>query len=73
MQRIAALYEQHGQRLSIATIDQDATIVESHQRAAFDHYQGGRGYQPIARLEAVWKVFWLPTQASRTKPWPRAA
>ena len=27
VQRIAALYEQHGQRLSIATIDQDATIV----------------------------------------------
>ena len=25
---------QHGQRLSIATIDQDATIVESHKRAA---------------------------------------
>ena len=29
--------------------------------------------QTIARMEAVWKVFWLPTQASRTKPWPRAA
>ena len=29
--------------------------------------------QTIARIEAVWKVFWLPTQASRTKPWPRAA
>ena len=52
VQRIAALYEQHGQRLSIATIDQDATIVESHQRAAFDHYQGGRGYQPMIALWA---------------------
>lgn len=40
---IAALYEQHGQRLSIATIDQDATIIESHKRAAYAHYQGGRG------------------------------
>ena len=27
----------------------------------------------IARIDAVWNVFWLPTQASRTKPWPRAA
>ena len=52
MQRIAALYQQHGQRLSIATIDQDATIVESHKRAAFDHYQGGRGYQPMIALWA---------------------
>ena len=52
VQRIARLYEQHGQRLSIATIDQDATIVESHKRAAFDHYQGGRGYQPMIALWA---------------------
>ena len=52
VQRIAALYEQHGQRLSIATIDQDATIVESHKRAAFAHYQGGRGYQPLLALWA---------------------
>ena len=52
MQRIAALYEQHGQRLSIATIDQDATIVESHKRAAFAHYRGGRGYQPLLALWA---------------------
>ena len=29
--------------------------------------------QTIARLSAVWKVFDLPTQASRTQPWPRAA
>ena len=52
VQRIAALYEQHGQRLSIATIDQDATIVESHKRAAYAHYQGGRGYQPMIALWA---------------------
>ena len=41
-----------GQRLSIATIDQDATIVESHKRAAYAHYQGGRGYQPMIALSA---------------------
>ena len=29
--------------------------------------------QTIARLSAVWKVFALPTQASRTQPWPRVA
>ena len=29
--------------------------------------------QTIARIDAVWKMFWLPTQASRTTPWPRAA
>ena len=50
--RIAALYEQHGQAHRIATIDQDATIVESHKRAAYCHYQGGRGYQPMIALWA---------------------
>ena len=29
--------------------------------------------QTIARMSTVWEVFDLPTQASRTKPWPRAA
>ncbi len=48
----AARYEQHGQRFSIATIDQDATIVESHKKATFPHYQGGRGYQPMLALWA---------------------
>ena len=52
VRNIAVRYEQQQQRLSIATIDQDATIVESHQRAAFDHYQGGRGYQPMIALWA---------------------
>ena len=52
VQHSAALYEQQGQRMSIATIDQDATIVESHKRAAFDHYQGGRGFQPMIALWA---------------------
>jgi hypothetical protein len=51
VQRIAELYEQRGDGQRIATIDQDATIIESHKRAALAHYQGGRGYQPMI---AVW-------------------
>ena len=35
----------------IATIDQDATIHESHKREALTHHEGGRGYQPMT---AVW-------------------
>lgn len=35
----------------IATIDQDATIHESHKREALTHYEGGRGYQPMT---AIW-------------------
>lgn len=49
--RIAKLYAQEGQKLSIATVDQDATIIESHKQAALSHYEGGRGYQPMV---AVW-------------------
>ena len=51
VRRIAALYEQRGDGQRIATIDQDATIIESHKRSAFAHYLGGRGYQPML---AVW-------------------
>ena len=51
VQRIAALYAQQGQALTIATVDQDATIIESHKQAALPHYEGGRGYQPMV---AVW-------------------
>ena len=40
-----------GEALTIATIDQDATIIESHKEAAQAHYEGGRGYQPMV---AVW-------------------
>jgi len=29
-----------------ATLDHDATVVESHKREAQAHYTGGRGYQP---------------------------
>ena len=33
-----------------ATLDLDATVIESHKRGALPHYQGGRGYQPVAVL-----------------------
>ncbi len=51
VRRIAKAYEQQGQPLRIATIDQDATIIESHKEAAYTHYEEGRGYQPMV---AVW-------------------
>ncbi len=51
VRRIAKRYEQQGQAQRIATIDQDATIIESHKQAALAHYEGGRGYQPMV---AVW-------------------
>jgi hypothetical protein len=33
-----------------ATLDLDATVIESHKRDALPHYKGGRGYQPVAVL-----------------------
>ena len=51
VRRIARRYEQQGQPQQIATVDQDATIIESHQKTALPHYDGGRGYQPMV---AVW-------------------
>jgi hypothetical protein len=51
VRRIAKLYADQGQGLKTATIDQDATIIESHKQAALSHYEGGRGYQPMV---AVW-------------------
>ena len=49
---ISRLYEKRGQGQRIATIDQDATIIESHKAAALWHYEGGRGYQPMVALWA---------------------
>lgn len=43
----ARLYEKAGIAQKIATVDMDATIIESHKRAALGHYGGGRGYQPM--------------------------
>jgi hypothetical protein len=52
VRRIAQLYEQQGQPQRMATVDQDATIIESHKRAAYYHYQEGKGYQPMVALWA---------------------
>jgi hypothetical protein len=52
VRRIAKLYGEQGQGLKMATIDQDATIIESHKQAALAHYEGGRGYQPMVALWA---------------------
>lgn len=51
VRHIARLYAQRGQAQKIATVDQDATIIESHKAAAYRHYDEGRGYQPMV---AVW-------------------
>jgi len=51
VRHIAKLYEKQGQPQRIATVDQDATIIESHKQAAYYHYEDGRGYQPMV---AVW-------------------
>jgi hypothetical protein len=31
----------------VATLDHDASIIESRNREAYAHYKGGRGYQPV--------------------------
>jgi hypothetical protein len=51
VRRAAKLYAEQGQALRLATVDQDATIIESHKANALNHYEGGRGYQPMV---AVW-------------------
>lgn len=33
-------------RVVRATLDHDATVIESHKKQALAHYKGGRGYQP---------------------------
>jgi len=39
-------------RSRAATLDHDATVIESHKEEAKAHYKGGRGYQPAAVLWA---------------------
>jgi hypothetical protein len=51
VRRIAKRYAMKGVAQRIATVDQDATIIESHKQSALSHYEGGRGYQPMV---AVW-------------------
>jgi hypothetical protein len=50
--RVAKLYAEQQRAIGIATIDQDATLIESHKRSALPHYEGGRGYQPMVALWA---------------------
>ncbi len=52
VRRIARLYDKAGQAQRIATVDQDATIIESHKEAAYWHYEEGRGYQPMVAMWA---------------------
>jgi hypothetical protein len=52
VRRIARLYDKAGQAQRIATMDQDATIIESHNGAAYGHYEEGRGYQPMVAMWA---------------------
>ena len=51
VRRTAKLYAEQDQPMHFATVDQDATIIESHKEKALAHYEGGRGYQPMV---AVW-------------------
>jgi hypothetical protein len=51
VRNVAKLHAKAGEVLRIATIDQDATIIESHKQSALAHYDDGRGYQPMV---AVW-------------------
>jgi hypothetical protein len=52
VRRIARRYEQQGQGQRLATVDLDATLIESHKAAAYAHYAGGRGYQPMVAMWA---------------------
>jgi hypothetical protein len=47
---------QRGARETTATLDVDATLVESHQDAATVAYDGTRGYQPVVVLWAEQEV-----------------
>jgi hypothetical protein len=48
--QIARLLKKCGREQKIATVDQDATIIESHKKSALCHYDDGRGYQPMVAL-----------------------
>lgn len=48
---VSTICRQRKQYPNSATIDQDATIIESHKQAARATYDGRRGYQPML---AVW-------------------
>ena len=46
------IVRQAGAGATTATVDLDATIIESHKEACYPHYKGGRGYQPALALWA---------------------
>lgn len=51
-----------------ATLEHDATIVESHEKQAMAHYEQGRGYQPHFRADSACydeRVRWLRRSATR--------
>ena len=53
------LVKRLGQRCAdqrIATVDQDATIIESHKKEALSNYAGERGYQPMLAMWAEMDV-----------------
>jgi hypothetical protein len=57
-----ALVEELGRRCPeqrIATVDQDATIIESRKQEALRTYEGERGYQPMLALWAELNVVLL--------------
>ena len=48
---VTAISRLETEPIETATVDQDATIIESHKRTAKVAYEGTRGYQPMV---AVW-------------------
>jgi hypothetical protein len=49
---VRAIAARSKQPLTRATVDQDATIIESHKREAQWTYEGTRGYQPMVAMWA---------------------
>ena len=50
VRRIAQKYTEQDQPLRMATVDQDATIIESHKKAALAHYEGAEDTSPCWRF-----------------------
>jgi hypothetical protein len=48
--QVATLLKRHGAEQKIATIDQEATLIESHKKRAPSPHEGGRGYRPMVAL-----------------------
>jgi hypothetical protein len=52
--QVARKYPAAGQALKIATVDQDATIIERHKENALPHYEGGHLSSPHFQANAAW-------------------